>query len=75
MPNDDPILARTLLIDEADFRLVKLEIVDGSVEHILEVRDGKDAMGAERWRKFEMNGTALKSLFKYMVRIADKETE
>jgi hypothetical protein len=71
---DDPILERTLLINEADFRLVKLEIADGSVEHVLEVRDGRDAMGSERWRRFEMNGTALKALFKFMVRIADKES-
>jgi hypothetical protein len=71
---EDPILARTRLIDESDFRLVKLEIADGSVEHVLEVRDGQDAMGTERWRKFEVNGTAMRSLFKYLVRVADKDT-
>lgn len=61
----------TLLIDEPDFRLVRVEIGD-SVEHVLEVRDGQDALGTERWRKFEVNGTAMRALFKYLVRIADK---
>lgn len=74
MPSDDPILSRVLLIQEADFRLVKHELGDGSVDHLLEVRDGKDGMGLERWRKFEVSGTAMRSLFRYLVRIADKET-
>jgi hypothetical protein len=34
-----------------------------------------DAMGVEKWRKFELNGTALRSLFKFLIRIAEaKET-
>jgi hypothetical protein len=62
------------LIDEPDFRLVRVEI-DGYVDHVLETRDGCDAMGAERWRKFEINGTTMKALFRFLVRTADKELE
>ena len=32
---------------------MEVEIGEG-VEHTLEVRDGVDAMGVERWRKMEM---------------------
>lgn len=73
MAVEDPILERTLLVNEPDFRLVRLEIADGSVEHVLEVRDGCDAMGSERWRKFEANGTALKAMFKFLIRIAEEK--
>lgn len=70
--NDAPSPVPTLLINQPDFRLVRVEI--GTVtEHVLEVRDGCDALGVERWRRFEVNGTALKSLFRYLVRIAEKE--
>ena len=71
---DDPILDRVLLISEPDFRLVRIELSDG-LEHVLEVRDGCDAMGTERWRKFEINGTALRALFKYLIRIAEESYE
>lgn len=71
MPNAD-VPVPTLLISEPDFRLVRVEIA-GSVEHVLETRDGCDAMGAERWRKFEVNGTAMRALYKYLIRIAEKE--
>ncbi len=62
----------TLLIEEPDFRLARVLIGD-HVEHVLEVRDGCDVLGVERWRKFEVNGTTMKALFRYLVRIADKE--
>jgi hypothetical protein len=68
-----PILERTAVISEPDFRLVRLVIDGGEYEYVLEVRDGCDAMGTERWRKFEVNGTALRSLFKFLIRIAEKE--
>ena len=67
---DNPI--PTLLIDQPDFRLVRVDIGDHR-EHVLEVRDGCDAMGAERWRKFEISGTAMKALFRYLVRISEQE--
>jgi len=70
---DAPTITRTLLILEPDFRLVRLETPEGERQYVLEVRDGIDAMGVERWRKFDLNGTALKSLFGYLVRIAEKE--
>jgi hypothetical protein len=71
MTPHEPI--RTLLILEPDFRLVRLDL-DGHLEHVLEVRDGMDAMGTERWRKFETSSTHLKQIFGYLVRIASKET-
>lgn len=70
---DDPVISRVLLINEPDVRLVKLELGDGSVEHVLETRDGIDAMGADKWRKFEVNGTALRQLFKFLIRFTEKE--
>jgi len=70
MHADDP--APVLLIDEPDFRLVEL-VVGGELQHVLEVRDGRDAMGVERWRKFETSSTHLKQIFGYLVRIAKKE--
>jgi hypothetical protein len=51
---------------------VRVEI-GNHVEHILETRDGEDALGAERWRKFEINGTTMKALFRYLIRIAEKD--
>lgn len=71
---DTPVVTPTLLVDEPDFRLVRHDFDDGHTDHVLEVRDGCDAMGTERWRKVEINGTAMKALFRFLVRIADKET-
>ena len=69
---DDPILERVLLISEPDFRLVRHELADGHVDHLLETRDGYDGMGQERWRKFEVSGTTMRALFKFLIRIAEK---
>ena len=62
----------TLLINEPDFRLVRVEHGGELLEHVLEVRDGCDAMGAEKWRKVEINGAAMKALFVCLVRIAEQ---
>lgn len=71
---DDPVLDRVLLISEPDFRVIRLEMGDGSVEHLLETRDGVDGMGIERWRRFELgSSTTLRSLYKYLVRIVEKK--
>jgi hypothetical protein len=67
----DPILERKAVISEPDFRLVRLVLDGGEWEYVLEVRDGCDALGTERWRKFELNGTALRSLFKFLIRVAE----
>lgn len=69
MQSDVPV--PVLLIDEKDFRLVRVEIGDGA-EYVLETRDGCDAMGAERWRKFEVSGSTMKALFKFLIRISEK---
>ena len=70
----DPTVERVKLINEADFRLVRLDM-DGQIEHVLEVRDTPDAMGSERWRRFEINGVAMKAMFRYLIRIAEKEAD
>jgi len=70
MTADAPV--PTLLINEPDFRLVRVEISD-HVEYVLETRDGCDAMGGERWRKFEINGTMMKALYRFLIRIAERE--
>ena len=72
MTTSDPIIGRVLLVNEPDFRLIRHELEDGHVDHVLETRDGYDGMGAERWRKVEINGTAMKGLFRYLIRIAEK---
>ena len=71
---DDPILERVLLVNEPDFRLVRHELADGHVGHVLEVKDTPDAMGTERWRNVAINGMAMQTLFRYLVRLAEKET-
>jgi hypothetical protein len=58
-----------LLINEPDFRLVEV-VIGTDVEHVLEVKDGRDAMGVERWRKFETSSTHLRQIFGYLTRIA-----
>lgn len=58
-----------LLINEPDFRIVEVTIGE-DIEHVLEVRDGRDAMGTERWRKFETSSTHLRQIFGYLVRVA-----
>lgn len=57
------------IIDEPDFRMVETE-VGGGVETVLEVRDGVDAMGVEKWRTFKTDSKDLRAMFSYMKRIA-----
>lgn len=58
-----------LLVSEPDFRVVETE-VGGDVMHVLEVRDGVDGMGVERWRTFALGNKDLRAMFGYMVRVA-----
>lgn len=55
------------LVEQPDFRIVDTEI-DG-IGIVLEVRDGCDGLGVERWRLFELHSPALKKLFTYFVRV------
>lgn len=57
------------LIDEQDFRIVE-DVVGENVIHTLEVREGRDAMGVEKWRTFKTDSRDLKAIFSYMVRVA-----
>lgn len=59
-----------LLIDEADFRVVE-DVVSGNDIHTLEVRDGCDALGVERWRAYVIRGNKnLETIFGYLIRVA-----
>ena len=59
-----------LLVSEPDFRIVETEI-GGNVLHVLEVRDGADALGVERWRTFKTDVSKdIRAIFGYMVRVA-----
>jgi hypothetical protein len=48
------------LIDEPDFRVVETVIGD-EIVHVLETRDGVDAMELERWRRFYLVRVALET--------------
>lgn len=61
-------MAPRKLLDEPDMRIVE-DIVGEQVVHVLEVRDGVDAMGAERWRTFQLGSKDLRQLFGYLVRV------
>jgi hypothetical protein len=63
-----------LLISEPDFRVVEVRI--GNVtEYVLETKDGRDAMGGERWKKFEHDSAKLRAIFGYLTRVALKQQE
>lgn len=57
--------------DADGFRLVRIE--DGDrVSHVLEVPDGCDALGVERWREFKMSTSHLQSIFGFLIKVAMK---
>ena len=57
------------LIDEPDFRIVETEVGENII-HTLEVRDGVDAMGVEKWRTFRTDSKDLKAIFGYLIRVS-----
>jgi hypothetical protein len=58
------------IVDEKDFRIVE-DVVEGNEVFTLEVRDGCDALGVERWRTFQTRGIKnLEIIFNYFVRVA-----
>ena len=62
-----------LLVEQSDFRIVDTEL-DG-VGVVLEVRDGCDALGVERWRLFKLENANLRQLFGYLVRILQERNK
>jgi hypothetical protein len=65
-----------LLIDEPDWRVVE-DLVGENEIHTLEVKDGKDAMGVQKWKVFVSTQPSMKSyskelvmIFGYLVRLA-----
>jgi hypothetical protein len=60
--------------DEQGFRLVRIE--DGDrISHILEVPDGCDSLGVERWREFVINGKHLQTIFGFFIKLALQQQE
>lgn len=58
--------------DRDGFRLVRIE--DGDrVNHVLEVPDGADSLGVERWREFQINSKHLQAIFGFLIRVAMKQ--
>lgn len=57
------------LVLEHDFRIVET-VIGENVVHVLEVRDGVDAMGVEKWRAFRTDSKELRAIFGYMIRLA-----
>ena len=56
--------------DDDGFRLVRIE--DGEkVSHVLEVPDGCDALGVERWREFQINSAHLPRLARHGIQESD----
>lgn len=57
--------------DNDGFRLVRTE--DGDrISHVLEVPDGCDALGVERWREFKMGNEHLRAIFGFLIKVAMK---
>lgn len=63
-----------LLVDEADFRIVA-DVVGEADVYTLEVRDGADALGVERWRTFNTSSKDLRSIFAFLIRVAQKQEQ
>ncbi len=64
----------SLLVSEKNFRIV--EIGEGDyVKYVLEVEDGCDALGVERWREFRMENKHLRDMYGFMLQLARKQKE
>jgi hypothetical protein len=68
-----------IVAEDQAFRIVRTE--DGTrVTYVMEVPDGCDALGCERWRDVKVSGTPMTALFNFVIREslkgqADAETE
>lgn len=61
-----------IVAEDALFRLVRLEEGD-RVTYVLEVPDGCDALGVERWREFRIDNKHIKAMRDYIIRGSLKE--
>lgn len=65
MPGDGP----RVIAGDMTFRIVR--ITDGDrVTYVVEVPDGCDALGVERWREFRTDNTLVRALRDYVIRAA-----
>ena len=53
---------RVVVEEPGEFRIVRVEDGD-KVSHVVEVPDGCDALGAERWRSLEMKNVKPFGMF------------
>jgi hypothetical protein len=61
-----------ILVQDDRFRIVRIE--DGErVTYVVEVPDGCDALGVERWREFKTDNTLAKAMRDYIIRLTIKE--
>lgn len=62
-----------IIAGDATFRIIRIE--DGnSVTHVMELADGADALGVERWRDARMDNKGVATtLFNYIIKTALKE--
>jgi hypothetical protein len=49
------------------FRIVRVENGD-CITYVMEMPDGCDALGVERWRDCKVNGSPMTALFSYVIR-------
>lgn len=62
--SDGPVIVAT---DDALFRIVRLTEGD-KVLYVMEVIDGCDALGVERWREFKLENKHLRALRDFIIR-------
>jgi hypothetical protein len=54
------------------FRIVRIE--DGNrIAHVIEVPDGADALGVERWREYKAESAGVRALRDFILELAAKE--
>lgn len=61
--NDGP----RIVIGDDNFRIVRT-----GERYILELPDGADALGVERWREVEANGKPVKAMRDFLIRLSVK---
>ena len=66
---DGPVI----IASDALFRLVRM--VEGDrVTYVMEVPDGCDALGVERWREFKLDNKHLRALRDFIIRGSLRDT-
>jgi len=69
---DKPQISSTIVASDKTFRIVRQERGD-HVTYIVELDDGCDALGVERWKEVSTEGKVVKSMRDYIIRAALKD--